>query len=84
MVNLPFWIPRSRVRKVVSLDVTIYRKPTHTDQYLHFDSHHPVSHKLSVIRTLNYRAQTAVTDPVERTKELDLIKGALSRCGYRQ
>ena len=58
-----------------SLDVTIYRKPTHTDQYLHFDSHHPISHKLSVIRTLNYRAQTAVTDPEERTKELDHIKG---------
>ena len=67
-----------------SLDVTICRKPTHTDQYLHFDSHHPISHKLSVIRTLNYRAQTAVTDPEERTKELDHIKGALSRCGYRQ
>ena len=61
-----------------------YRKPTHTDQYLHFDSHHPISHKLSVIRTLNYRAQTAVTDPEERTKELDHIKGALRRCGYRQ
>ena len=66
------------------LDVTIYRKPTHTDQYLHFDSHHPISHELSVIRTLNYRAQTAVTDPEERTKERDHIKGALSRCGYRQ
>ena len=64
--------------------VTIYRKPTHTDQYVYFDSHHPVSHRLSAIRTLNYRAQTAVTDPEERTKELDHTKGALSRCGYRQ
>ena len=54
------------------------------DQYLHFDSHQPVSHKLSVIGTLNYRAQTAVRDLEERTKELDHIKGALSRCGYRQ
>ena len=67
-----------------SLDVTIYRKPTHTDQYLHFDSHHPVSHKLSVIRTLTHRAQTAVTDQQERTKEIDHIKGALGNCGYRQ
>ena len=67
-----------------SLDVIIYRKPAHTDQYLHFDSHHPVSHRLSVTRTLNYRAQTAVTDPEERTKELHHIEGALSRCGYHQ
>ena len=58
-----------------SLDVTIYRKPTHTDQYLHFDSHHLVSHKFSVIRTFDHRAQTAVTDPEERNKELDHIKG---------
>ena len=53
------------------------------DQYLHFDSHQPVSHKLSVIGTLNYRAQTAVRDLEERTKELDHIKGAISGCGYR-
>ncbi|XP_072044617.1 uncharacterized protein [Amphiura filiformis] len=67
-----------------SLDVTIYRKPTHTDQYLHFNIHHPISHKLSVIRTLTHRANTAVTDPEEREKEIEHIKGALGNCGYRQ
>ncbi|XP_072020645.1 uncharacterized protein [Amphiura filiformis] len=65
-----------------SVSISIYRKPTHTDQYLHFDSHHPIAHKLSVIRTLFHRAEIAVTDPEERVKEVEHIKSALGRCGY--
>ena len=30
------------------LETDVYRKPTHTDKYLSYDSHHPVSHKRSV------------------------------------
>ena len=67
-----------------SLDISIYRKPTHTDQYLHFDSHHPVAHKLSVIRTLVHRADIAVTNTQEREKEVKHICTALGRCGYRK
>ena len=32
-----------------SLSITVYRKPTHTDQYLQWDSHHHLSAKFSVI-----------------------------------
>ena len=39
------------------LKVTIFRKPIHTDQYLSMDSHHPLQHKLGVIRTLEHREQ---------------------------
>ena len=67
-----------------SLDISIYRKPTHTDQYLHFDSHHPVAHKLSVVRTLVHRADIAVTNPQEREKEIQHICTALGCCGYRK
>ena len=34
-----------------SLSITVYRKPTHTDQYLQWDSHHNLSAKFSVINT---------------------------------
>ena len=41
----------------------IYCKPTHTDQYLQFSSHHPLKHKLGVIRTLEHRANTLISHP---------------------
>ncbi|XP_072016570.1 uncharacterized protein [Amphiura filiformis] len=60
----------------------IYRKPTHTDQYLQFDSHHPLHQKLGVVRTLLDRKDTIVTETEDQRKEELHIKQALARCGY--
>ena len=40
-----------------SLLTTVYTKPTHTDQYLQWDSHYALSAKYSVISTLFHRAK---------------------------
>ena len=52
-----------------SLSITVYRKPTHTDQYLQWDSHHHLSAKFSVIQTLSHRASTVCSDPELLQKE---------------
>ena len=45
------------------LSTTVYRKPTHADQYLQWGSHHHLSAKFSVIHTLSHRAQTVCSNP---------------------
>ena len=40
-----------------SLATTVYRKPTHTNQYLQWDSHHAITNKYSIISSLLHRAK---------------------------
>ena len=57
-----------------NLSITVYRKPTLTDQYLQWDSHHHLSGKFSVINTLTNRAQTVCSNPELLCKEMDHLR----------
>ena len=65
-----------------SLSITVYLKPTHTDQSLQWDSHHNLSAKYNVIGTVNHRAKTVCTTPELLNEELQHLREALVRCRY--
>ena len=65
-----------------SLPITVYRKPTHTDQYLQWDSHHNLSAKFSVINTLSHRAKTVCSNPELLKQEKEHLGKTLTQCKY--
>ena len=67
-----------------SLLFSVYRKSTHTDQYISSSSHQPLEHKLGVIRTLTHRAKVLSSDAERLEHEIDHVKRSLAICGYTQ
>ena len=66
------------------ISVLVYRKPTHTDQYLHYSSHHQTSCKESVVSSLFNRAYSIITNKDDLHKENARIKQVLKENGYRE
>ena len=56
--SLPFQDTLGTSKGDGSLSTSIYRKSTHTNQYLQWDSHHAIANKFSVINSLLHRAKT--------------------------
>ena len=80
MVPSPSLIPLSNQR--LKLSITVYRKPTHTNQYLELDSHHHLSAKYSVIKTLTHRAKTVCTKYELLQKEIEHLRKVSTHCKY--
>ncbi len=80
--GLPFLDTLNVVSINGSIETSVYRKKTHTDRYLDFDSHHPICHKRGVVRALQSRAD--MVSSTERTKELEhqWIVSTLKENGY--
>ena len=70
------------VLSLCRLVTSVYRKPTHTDQYLQWDSHHPISAKYSVVGTLYHRAKTISSNSDKLHKEDAHLTRALGDCKY--
>ena len=58
--SLPFLDTIVTINDDGSLNTKVYRKPTHTDLYLQWDSHHAIAAKYSVINTLHHRARAVM------------------------
>ena len=65
-----------------TLVTKVYRKPTHTDLYLQWDSHHNLACKFSVVNTLTHRAKAVCSTPQLLKEELNHLERALERCKY--
>ena len=64
-----------------TLSFSIYRKPTHTEKYLDFQSNHPLEHKNSVVQSLMYRAFN-LCDSDFREQEVNHVSDILENNGY--
>ena len=64
------------------LTTNVYRKPTHTDQYLAYDSHHPQSVKRGIVKCLFDRAKHLITKPSVISKEKKHLSSVLVSNGY--
>ena len=80
--SLPFLDTLIHKQPDNSLSTSVYRKPTHTDLYLQWNSHHHLSAKYSVINTLRHGAKTVCSNHHLLEEEEKHVNRALSNCRY--
>ena len=64
-----------------NLETSVYRKPTHTDKYLAFDSHQPIFHKKSAAKTLLRRADCLPSSLDSKAEERKYVSNVLKANG---
>ena len=80
--SMPFLDTLVTINGDGSLNTKVYRKPTHTDLYLQWDSHHTIAAKYSVINTLHHRAKAVSSNNQLLKEEEDHLQEVLTRNKY--
>jgi len=80
--KLPYLDTLVMLQEEGTLKTRVYRKATHTNQYLHFASNHHIKQKMGIVSTLKRRITTHVTDINDKTEEEITINKALRKCGH--
>ena len=70
------------IKEDKTVKTTIYRKSTHTDQYLDFQSNHHVKQKMGIIGTFRHRINELITNEEDKMAEEAHVKKALKICGH--
>ena len=69
-------------RESTRLNLSVYRKPTHSGRYLNFNSHHPISAKCSTADALFNRAELITTDATRKDEEFRKVTQELLANDY--
>ena len=64
------------------LTTTVYRKPTQTDQYLAYNSHHPQLVKRGIVNCLHNHAKHLTAKPSAIAEEKKHLSSVLASNGY--
>ena len=80
--SIPFLNTKVKPGPNNTIHTTVYRKPTHTDQYLHWGSNHFITAKNSVCNTLAHGAKVVSSTPEGLNKEMEHLNKALRDCHF--
>jgi hypothetical protein len=80
--SIPFLDVLIKRKSNGDLGHAVYRKKTHTENYLHANSHHHPNQKLGVLKTLATRA-IRISDEAHLDKETDHLTKTFKNIGYK-
>ena len=79
--TLPFLDTSITIEEDGTVSTKVYRKKTHTNQYLNFNSNHHARQKIGIVSTLMKRVELVSKDQ-DKENEKELVKDAFRSCGY--